>query len=165
MRVYIRCAILAMSLALMAPCAGQAGWFESGQDDKASQIDFFVDLGVIKYGKENASGSREILVLTRDNTGVYTHQHLTDADGTDFQAIMQARGIIKTMRNPETGKPEKHLMVFNPKDNHTYAWVPLSQLKEVRKQINKTGKTVMEPAQPKRVTESDLNLMNFDSVR
>lgn len=130
--------------------------------DKQAQIDFYADLGVIKYGQEDASGSREILILTRDNTGVFAHQHLTDADGTDFGAIMQARGIVRMMRNPETGKPEKHLLVFNPKDKHTYTWVPLSQLKAVREQIQGTGKTLLEPAQPKRVTESGLSGMNFD---
>lgn len=129
---------------------------------KQAQIDFYADLGVIRYGKEDASGSREILLLTRDNTGVFTHQHLTDADGTNFQSILQARGIIKTMRNPETGKTEKHLMVFNAKDKHTYTWVPLSKLKEVREQIKSTGKTVAEPTQPKRVTESGLRDMNLD---
>lgn len=128
--------------------------------DKQAQIDFFVDLGVIRYGKEDASGSREILILTKDNTGVYTHQHLTDAEGSDFGAIMQTRGIVRMKRNPETGKPEKHLMVFNSKDKNTYTWIPFSKLKETREQIQRTGKTVLEPAQSKRVTESEL--VNFD---
>lgn len=134
MRAFVRCVAL-LALLLVVPAEGQAGWFESGQDQKASQIDMFVDLGVIRYGREDASGSREILVLTKDNTGVYTHQHLTEVDGTNFQAIMQARGIVRMMRNPETGKLEKHLMVFNPKDKHSYTWVPVSKLKDVWEQI------------------------------
>lgn len=164
MRAFVRCVAL-LALLLVVPAEGQAGWFESGQDQKASQIDMFVDLGVIRYGKEDASGSREILVLTKDNTGVYTHQHLTDADGTNFRAIMQARGIVRMMRNPETGKPEKHLMVFNPKDKHSYTWVPVSKLKDVWEQIKKSGKTVLEPTQPKRVTESQLMNFNFETAQ
>lgn len=164
MRAFVRCVAL-LALLLVVPAEGQAGWFESGQDQKALQIDMFVDLGVIRYGKEDASGSREILVLTKDNTGVYTHQHLTEADGTNFQGIMQARGIVRMMRNPETGKPEKHLMVFNPKDKHSYTWVPVSKLKDVWEQIKKTGKTVLEPTQPKRVTESQLMNFNFETAQ
>jgi len=129
--------------------------------DKHAQIDMFIDLGVLKYGKADASGTREILILTKDNTGVFTHQHLTRDDNQSFEAILQARGLIQIQENDQ-GKKEKHLMVFNSKDAHTYVWVPFSKLKETRERIKKTGKTLPMEGKPERAKETDLMQLDFE---
>lgn len=154
---------LVLVLFVVLPVIVQAGLFDGGQAEKADQIQFFVDLGVLKYGKTfDASGSREILILTKDGTGIFTHQHLTEADGKDFEAILRARGLLREAPNTETGKPEKQLMVFNPKDKSTYEWVPVKKLKETRDRIKETGNTVPVDAPSKRVTEKSLTELNFD---
>ncbi len=130
-------------------------------DEQQRQITFYMDLGLLKYGRIDASGSRELLILTRDGTGTFTHQHLTVADGTDFHEILKARGLLREMPNRETGRREKHLMVFNPKDRHTFVWVPVSQLHDVHQRIISTGKTLATEAPPQRRTEHDLSLFTF----
>lgn len=154
--------IIGLVLFLALAGSAQAGLFDGGKSEKDDQIKFFIDLGVLKYGKTDASGTREILILTKDGTGTFTHQNLTEADGKDFQAILRARGVLRDAPNATTGKPEKQLMVFNPKDIHTYVWVPVSKLKKTHDQIIQTGKTVPVEATPRGVTEKGLQDINFD---
>lgn len=155
--------IIAIIILSLQPLSAIAGLFGDNTADQQAKIERFIDLGLIKYGKTDASGSREILVLTKDNTGVFTHQHLTEADGKDFEKILENRGLLKMMPNKETGKQEKHIMVFNPKDKDTYVWVPVSKLKETLEKIKATGKTLPSSADPKRTTENDLKELNFNT--
>lgn len=148
-------AVMFLSLIPSVLCAGL---FDSG--DKKDQIEFFMDLGILKHGKADASGTREILILSKDGTGAFTHQHLTADEGTDFQTILTNRGLVEVKVKPD-GNKEKHLLVHNPKDVHTNEWIPFSRLKEVREQIRATGKTVLPEPGTKRTTENDLNKFNF----
>lgn len=126
------------------------------QQTQESQMEFLQTLGLVRYAKTvDASGSRQLLVLSRDGTGTFTHQHLTTQDGTNIEEALERHGVISVRINPETNKPEKYVMVFNPKDKHTYVWVLLKDARKVAEQIKRTGKTILEDSQPCRITESD----------
>jgi hypothetical protein len=131
---------------------------------KEKQIELLESLGVLKTSnKLDASGTAIIMIMTRDNTGVYSYQHLTTADSNNIEAVMAQRGLIKNQFNKETGKVEKHIMVFNPKDNqHGYTWVPLTKAREVAKRIKETGYTYERQAQPRRLNSDDIREMNYD---
>lgn len=115
------------------------------------------DLGILKYGITTLNGEQEVLVLKEGPVGVFTHQYLTDADGKSFKEILRNNGLIRTMKNKETKKMEEHVMVFNPKDKHTYTWIPFSSARQVAKQIKETGKTVPTEEKPKRVSDKTID--------
>ena len=153
--------ILVIFLSLQASISF-AGLFDNSDKDQQDKVQFYVDLGILKYGKIDASGTREILILTKDNTGVFTHQHLTSEDGKNFEEILVKRGLLKEMPNAD-GKQEKHLMIFNPKDKDTCVWVPVSKLKETHQRIKDTGKTLPSSDPAKRINEKGLAKMNFNT--
>jgi hypothetical protein len=130
--------------------------------EREKQIELFESLGVLKTTTQvDASGSAIIMMMTKDNTGVFTYQYVTTADTTNFEELLAQKGLIRPKVNKETGKVEKHIMVFNPKDRHTYVWVPLSQAREVAKRIKETGKTVPVKEVPRRLNTNDIRQMDF----
>lgn len=131
---------------------------------KEKQMELLESLGVLKTSnKLDASGTAIIMVMTRDNTGVYSYQHLTTADSDNIEEVMIQRGLIKNQFNKVTGKVEKHIMIFNPKDNlHGHTWVPLSEARETAKRIKETGYTVERKPQPRRLNSDDVKQMNLD---
>lgn len=153
--------IIAIIILSLLPVTAMAGLFGDTPDQQA-KIERFIDLGILKFGKVDASGTREILILTKDGTGVFTHQHLTFEDGKNFEEILVKRGLLVEKPNTE-GKQEKHLMVFNPKDKDTYVWIPVSKLKETRERIKATGKTLPSTEPAKRTTEKTLQDLNFNT--
>lgn len=131
--------------------------------DNAKEIEFLESLGILKTTTQlDASGSAIVMMMARDNTGVYRYQYITTDDTTDFETLLAQKGLIKMKINKKTHKPEKHIMVFNSKDKHTYVWVPLKEARAIGKQIKETGKTVIEPKQPRRLNTNDINKMKFN---
>jgi hypothetical protein len=128
---------------------------------QAEQIEFLITLGTLKYGNVDASGTRQLLALTRDNTGTAIYQYLTTEDSKNIEEVMVQRGLIKPLVNRKTNKVERHVLVFNPKDKHTYEWIPLSNARAIAQQIKTTGKTVLEEQAPRRLNEGDLSGMSF----
>lgn len=111
--------------------------------------------GLVKYGKADASGTRELLMLKRDNTGVFMHQPLLENEGEKIEEILAGRGLIKFKSRKNGSKPEKHIMVFNPSDKNTFCWIPLSDLIQTADNIARTGKTLKPENKPRRLNEND----------
>jgi len=127
---------------------------EKAPDDNKQLL---FDLGILKYGKSTLKGEQEVLVLKEGPVGVFTHQFLTDAAGKSLKDILRNNGLVRRMKNKTTQKMEEHVMVFNPKDKHTYTWVPFSLARQVAKQIKETGKTVPTEENPKRVSDKTID--------
>lgn len=128
------------------------------------QLDYLMTLGLIKYGNTlDASGSRNIMVLTRENSGGYWYQHLDESDGKSIERALEKRGMIQRRVNKETNRVEKHVLVHNPRDKNTNVWVPLAKAKETAQRIRETGKTLPEDVRPRRVNEADLQQMDLNT--
>lgn len=130
---------------------------------KEAQIKLLETLGVLKTSnKLDASGTAIIMMMSRDNTGVFSYQYLTDSETNKIEEVMTQKGLIKNQINKETGKVERHIMVFNPKDKHTYVWIPLSKARETAERIKTTGHTLERKQAPKRLNTEDLRTMDFN---
>ena len=126
------------------------------EEGKGNNRQLLFDLGILKYGKANLKGQREVLVLKEGPIGVFTHQNLTGADGNSFKEILRNNGLVRKRMNKKTKKMENHILVFNPKDKNTYTWIPFTEARLVAKRIKKTGKTLPPKNKPNKITDETI---------
>ena len=124
--------------------------------DPMQRLKWLETFGIVNYGKLNASDTPELLMLKRENTGVYSHQYVKTFQGENLEKMLSARGLIKLKRLKNGSGYSKHLLVFNPKDRNTYCWVPFKDLKETFKRIENTGKTLPVKPRENRLGKTDL---------